>query len=92
VPLGGRKPDVIGLGAITGTGRHGRRHPGDPLGGEVHQHVTEPDARQVLGGADPPHHRPHPREQFLHAERLGDVVVRAGVERLHLVGAVGPAG
>ena len=36
--------------------------------------------------------RPDPGEQFVDAERLGDVVVGAGVERVHLVLAAGPAG
>ena len=42
--------------------------------------------------ARPAHRGPHPGQQFVHAERLGHVVVRAGVQRLDLVGAVGPAG
>ena len=34
---------------------------------------------------DPPQRDANPREQFLGAERLGDVVVGAGIERPHLV-------
>src|SRR5262249_52199301 len=40
----------------------------------------------------PPGGGPHPGEKFVHAEGLGDVVVRARVQRLHLVGAVSAAG
>ena len=37
-------------------------------------------------------HRAQPGEQLVHAERLGDVVVGAGVEGVDLVEAVGPTG
>ena len=50
------------------------------------------DHRLVGRGGGPPDGGAHPGQQFLHAERLGHVVVRAGVQRLDLVGAVGPAG
>ncbi len=37
----------------------------------------------MAGGA--PHLRPHARQQLLHVERLGDIVVGAGVHAGHLV-------
>ena len=40
----------------------------------------------------PPHGRAHPGQQLVHLERLGDVVVRAGVERLDLLVAGRPRG
>ena len=59
-------------------------------------------ARRVACGA--PQQRPQPRQDFLHMKGLGDVIVGAGVEALHLVaptiargqdqdrhGAAGPA-
>jgi hypothetical protein len=89
VPFGRGEPDVVGRWAAPG--RH-RGLPGDPLGGQVHDQVTEPDPGLVLGRPGAPDRGPHPREQLLHPERLGDVVVRPRVERLDLVGAVGSPG
>ncbi len=37
-----------------------------------------------LGRRGPPQLRPDPRQQFIHAERFGDVVVGARVESFHL--------
>src|SRR6476659_3877111 len=39
-----------------------------------------------------PRHRSNPRQQLLHTERLGDIVVRTGVKGIHLGRAVHPAG
>jgi hypothetical protein len=79
VPLGRGEPDIFPL-------------PDDALGGQVDNQVAERDPGQVLGGSRAPDRRPHPGQQFLHAERLRDIVIGAGVERFHLVHAVGPAG
>jgi cellulose synthase/poly-beta-1,6-N-acetylglucosamine synthase-like glycosyltransferase/peptidoglycan/xylan/chitin deacetylase (PgdA/CDA1 family) len=105
VPFGRGEPDVLRLrgrahrahracGARArraAPGRH-RRLPRDPLGGQVDDQVAEPDPRQVLGRSSAPDRGAHPGQQFLHAERLGDVVVGPRVERLDLVGAVGSPG
>jgi len=40
----------------------------------------------------PPEHGSHPRHEFLGAERLRDVVVRANLEAHELVGLLAPAG
>src|SRR5215470_15746291 len=78
VPLGGRQPDVLPT-------------PDDALGRQVDRQVPERHAwlarlRQAAAGC-----RAHPGQQLVHAERLGHVIVRAGVERLDLVVAVGAA-
>ena len=39
-----------------------------------------------------PKRRPHARKQFIHAERLGDIIVGAKIKRLHLAGLVAAAG
>ena len=43
------------------------------------------DDRQLLDRGGPAHRGPQPGQQLVHAERLGQVVVGAGVERLDLV-------
>jgi hypothetical protein len=93
VPLGGSEPDVLrdGRSRSARPGRH-RGLPGDALGGQVDGQLAEPDPGLVPGGPGPPDGGTHAGQQFLHAERLGDVVVRTRVERLDLVGAVGPPG
>ena len=60
----------------------GRR---DPLRGEVDREVVGLDDRFLLRGRRAPERGPQPREELVHAERLRDVVVRAGVERGDLV-------
>jgi hypothetical protein len=93
VPLGGGEPDVVRLSGPRRAApvRH-RGLPGDPLGGQVHDQAAKPDPGLVIGCPGTPDRGPHAGEKFLHPERLGDVVVRAGVERLDLVGAVGSPG
>ena len=54
--------------------------------------VAEPDDRLLVVVAAAAGHGAEAGEQLVHAERLGDVVVGAGVEGLDLVEAVGPAG
>jgi len=44
----------------------------------------------TCSGATAPQHRADAGQQFLGGERLGDVVVRPGVEPRHLVGLVAP--
>src|SRR5215813_9960904 len=80
VPLGRGQPDV---GRVWPA-----RFADNPLRGQVDDQVTEPDPRLVTVADGPPPDRAHAGEQFVHAERLGDVVVRARVKRLHLVRAV----
>ena len=62
--------------------------PGPP-GGLVDPHAV--DLRRP-GVAAPPQHRPHAGQQLGEPERLGDVVVGAGVEPEHGVDLVGPPG
>jgi hypothetical protein len=98
MPLGRGQPDVLHRSPArrVPAGRiRARRHrclPDDPLGGQVDDQIAEPDPGEVLGGPGAPDRGPHPGQQFLDPERLGHVVIGAGVERLHLVHAVGPAG
>src|SRR6202451_2597110 len=49
----------------------------------------EVESGRRLGGRGAQDGAAHPGQQLVHPERLGDVVVGAGVERLHLVGRVG---
>jgi hypothetical protein len=97
VPFGRGEPDVLGLArswkdaARRIASRNGSLTD-DPFGRQVDHQRAEPDPGQVLGGTGPPDRRPHPGQQFFDAERLGDVVIGAGVERFHLVHTVGPAG
>ena len=65
---------------------------GHPAGGEVDGGVAECTTGCSSVSAVAAGHRAQPGEQLVHAERLGHVVVGAGVEGLDLVGAVGPAG
>ncbi len=77
-------PPVWWLPVISG--------PQHPLGRQVDGQVAQPDLRQVAVGVRPPADSAHPGKQLVHRERLGDVIVGAGVQRLDLVGAVGAAG
>ena len=74
----------------------------DRRGDEVDGEVVGGDDRRLRGRPVPAHGGPQPGEQLVHAERLGDVVVGAGVEggdlvafgaprRQHDDGHVGPA-
>src|SRR5262245_46107749 len=54
---------------------------------EVYAQVSELDDR-LGGGVHPAQSRTQPREELVHAERLGDVVVRAGGGRRDLLGLV----
>ncbi len=65
---------------------------GDAAGGEVDGGVAEPDDRLLLVVAAAAGHGSEAGEELVHAERLGHVVVGAGVEGLDLVEAVGAAG
>ena len=91
VPLGRGQPDILGSrGRVTGRDRH---LPGDPLGGQVDDQVTELHPRHVLGrGPGPAGYRAHPRQQLFDPERLGDVIIGARVQRLDLVAAAVAAG
>jgi hypothetical protein len=71
VPLGGRQAYVAG-----------RR--GDPLGGQVDGEGVGAHHRLLGGGDGPAQRGAYPGQQLVHAERLGDVVVGAGVEGVHL--------
>src|SRR5262249_46769199 len=80
VPFGGRQPDVGSIAVTVWPGDHALRRQVDYQVAQAH-----------LGFAGrwyaAPYRRPHPREQFIHAERFGDVVIGAEVECLYLVGA-----
>ena len=77
VELDRRQVDLLAVAARP-RGRRGRSR-GRP----------SPTARLAARrSAAPPQHRPQPRQQLLGAERLGDVVVGAGVERPHLLALV----
>ena len=67
VPLGRREPD---LGAVAV----------HPLGREVDGEVGGLDHRLLLGRRGAAQRGAEPGQQLVHAERLGDVVVGAGVE------------
>ena len=56
------------------------------LAREVDREVGRRDDRLLLGGRGAPQRGAQPGEQLVHAERLGHVVVGAGVERGDLVG------
>ncbi len=63
---------------------HGRSIGDDTPGAGVERDRTADElARRVAGGAA--QERPEPRQQLLHVKRLGDVIVRAGVEGVDLV-------
>jgi hypothetical protein len=48
--------------------------------------------RRAVGRGCPADGCSHTRQQFIYVKRLGHIVVRARIQRLHLVSAVGPAG
>ena len=56
---------------------------GDGVGRGIHNKIAGLDGRSGPLRR-PAQMRPHPRHQFLDAERLGHVIVRAGIERFHL--------
>ena len=72
VPLGRREADLVAVAV-------------HPLGREVDGEVRGLDERLLVSGRGPAERGAQPGEQLVHAERLGDVVVGAGVERGDLV-------
>ncbi|KAG1081737.1 hypothetical protein G6F40_015379 [Rhizopus arrhizus] len=58
---------------------------------QVHVQVAVVEHRRgaVTGYAAGAQQRPYPRHQFLRAERLGDIVIGAGIQRPHLLGLAG---
>src|SRR5687767_15143043 len=81
VPLGGGQPQLAAVAS------------GDAVGTEVH--CVLPDAyggRGGVGRGGAAGDGADAGEEFVDAERFGDVVVGAGVERGDLVPTVGPAG
>jgi hypothetical protein len=72
MPLGRRESDGRAVGARF-------------LGCQVDREAGSLDERRIGVGPASPSCGAQPREQLLHAERLGDVVVRAGVQRADLV-------
>ena len=63
----------------------------DRAGAGVELHRPGPEHRRgVAGGA--PEDRPQARDQLLHAERLGQVIVRAGVDALDALAPAVPGG
>ena len=65
---------------------------GHPPSGEVDGGLADLDDGLLVLGAAAAGHGPEAGEQLVHAERLGDVVVGAGVEGVDLVDAVGATG
>ncbi|KAG0771531.1 hypothetical protein G6F22_016394 [Rhizopus arrhizus] len=61
---------------------------------QVHVQVAVVEHRRgaVTGYAAGAQQRPYPRHQFLRAERLGDIVIGAGIQRPHLLGLAGAHG
>jgi hypothetical protein len=89
-PLGGGQPERL-------VGRRRSRRAG--AGYLVRGQVDLPAPDDHLGGFGADHgaflaaqHRPEPGQQLSHRERLGHVVVGAGVERADLVAGAAPAG
>src|SRR5262249_38148023 len=77
----------------TGGGGGGAALKGlDGLVGQVDEVVPDPDRGGGLGAGGAAGHRADPGQQLVDGERLGDVVVGARVEGVHLVLAPGPAG
>src|SRR5262245_42149397 len=72
VPLGRRQPDLGVPGA-------------DALGREVDREVRGLDDSILFGGCCSPEGGSKAREELVHAERLRDVVVGAGIERCDLL-------
>ena len=80
MPLGRREMNAFAVGAGGGGGR------------EVDRDVSQLDRCCRDGWLGSASYRAHPGEQLLHAERLGDVIVRPEIERLHLVRAADAGG
>src|SRR5664279_6582477 len=95
LPLGRGQPDIpavsAGVGSLAGRvgGSAAARR---PPGGEVDRVRADPDDGDVVVTSPAPADRPQPSEQFIDAERFGDVVIRPGIQGLHLVTAAGTSG
>ena len=76
-PLGGGQPDV-GVA------------PDHAFRRQVHGEIRGHPDRLVGGGRRPADRGAEPGQQLVHAERLGDVVVRAGVQGGHLLDLLAP--
>jgi hypothetical protein len=63
-----------------------------PLGRQIHDEVWGCHHGLVRGRGSPADGGAQAGEQLVHAERLGHVVVGAGVERGHLLGLLAPGG
>jgi hypothetical protein len=79
VPFGRREPYRAGRG-------------GRLLRGEVDREALRLDHGRLRIGAAPPEGRTEARQQLIHAERLGDVVIRADVQGHDLVALAGAGG
>ena len=60
--------------------------------GKIYGKIAEGKDRLVLGPVYPAQGGPQPGKQFTHAERLGNIIVRTGVQSLDLVIFVFPHG
>ena len=64
----------------------------DDAAHEIDREIADPEDRPLAMHLQlMAQRRPHAREQLVHAERLGDVIVGAEIERLDLAGLVAAA-
>ena len=77
-----RRSNSIGVRWTSSPAAH------DPPVEQVDHELADPQLRAAAGVGRPPHHRAQAGQQLVGAERLGDVIVGAGVERSDLLALV----